>query len=257
MAIRNQFRIEFRRHFTVFCVLTSINLAVSLFFSLNYKGNMAFNALLINMVVAILLPIYIFVDYYQEFFVGKTILNHMLPIKTFDLFIVKSLVFLIGSMMVWAGSLVEVFFNPQGLYQTRIIESSSIFLGISYLVLSKLAGTVCGLAIMGFSIAASKQTHRRSYGNLVIAFIILLCVGILFSFIVSETAHWSIGTSALQSFKQYAGPLTISNVYEESVADINVTIRWMSVVRNIVVAIISVLLAKVCFNSRKYEIYGI
>jgi hypothetical protein len=256
MAIRNQFKVEFRKHFVVFCILMLINAACSLYFSFNSQENLAFSSLLISMIIGVLLPIYMFVDYYQEFFIGKMIINHTLPIKTSELFMVKSIVFIIGSMMVWSGSLFEVFLNPQGLYHMRMEESGSILLGVTYLLVSKLAGTICGLAIMGFSIATSKQLHIRSMGNVVISVVMLICIGFLIAFIISETTHWSIGTSSLQSFKQYAGPLTISNVYDDSVTDINLTIRWMSVVRNVLITLVAGIGASLLFNSRKYEIYG-
>ncbi|OWA35415.1 hypothetical protein B9G55_12280 [Saccharibacillus sp. O16] len=252
----NQIRMESRRHLPFFLTLAVIQLACGLFFSLNGNSDLAFASLLINMVIGILVPIYIFMDCYKEFYVGSTVLNHMVPMSTFSLFVCKSVVFLIGCLMVWAAGLLDVLVNPTGFYSLRMQASDSIEAGLFYLFASKFAGVLCGLSIIGLSLSASKQFHRRVPSMFTMTVVVLVVIGALAVPIASQTEHWSLGTSSLQAFKQYAGFLSITNVYEGTVANVNDTIQWSSVFSNLIAMIFSMLGCLLLFGSRRYEIYG-
>ena len=161
-----------------------------------------------------------------------------------------------GCLIVWAAGLLDLFANPNGFYQVRMQVSDSMETGLLYLFASKLAGTLCGLAIIGFAIAASKQLHRRIPAIFIMTFVMLLMVGALAASIAGETEHWSLGTSSLQAFKQYAGFLSITNSYNDTIANVNDTIRWNSVWFNSMAMILSLLGCFLLFRSKKYEIYG-
>lgn len=252
----NQIKIELRRHFPVFLTLIFIQLACGLFFSFSNNPDWAFTSLLINMVIGILMPIYIFIDCYKEFYVGSTVLNHMVPMSTFRLYLCKASVFLIGCLLVWAAGLLDLFMNPNGFYQLRIQASDHIGTALLYLFVSKLAGLLCGLAVIGLSLAASKQFHRRIPSVFTMTIVLLLIIGALAISIAGETAHWSLGTSSLQAFKQYAGFLSITNAYDETITNVNDTIRWNSVFLNMITMVLSISGCFLLFRSKRYEIYG-
>ncbi len=248
--------IELRRHLPVFVSLAAVNALCGLFFSLSSNPDFGFVSLLAGMAIGIVLPVYLFTDYYREFVLGERVLIHTLPLSTFRLYALKSLVFLLGSLLVWSCGLLDVFWNPVGLYRTRIADSSSPLLGLGYLLASKTAGTFCALSLVGLAIAVSKVLRRRVLIPAVIAALLLLTIGLLAAPIMGETAHWSIGSSSLQAFPQYAGPLTVSNAFDVTPADINDTIRWHSVVLNLGTTLVSASIARLLLNSRAYEIYG-
>ncbi|UMY56350.1 hypothetical protein MLD56_07935 [Paenibacillus peoriae] len=258
MLFSHIFKVEIKRHFMVFAILTILSGIFSLHFLINNHQQLAFSYLLINMVIGILIPIYIFMDFYNEFFIGKMTLNHMLPLKTSSLFFIKSIVFLIGIMVVWGATLIEIFLNPQGLYLTRIVQSTSPSEGILYLFCSKFFGMLSGLSLMGFAISLAKWVSKKvATGHLLIAFIFIAVIGFQFALIIKGSWHWSIGTSSLESFKQYANMLTISTFSNRpTFPDIKETIHWDSVVMNVIVTIISGSFAALLFNSKRYEIYG-
>ncbi|WP_342428489.1 hypothetical protein [Paenibacillus sp. FSL L8-0158] len=258
MLFSHIFKVEIKRHFMVFAIFTILSAICSLHFLVNSHQQLAFSYLLVNMVIGILIPIYIFMDFYNEFFIGKMTLNHMLPLKTSSLFFIKSIVFLIGIMVVWGATLIEVFLNPQGLYLTRIVQSTSPSEGVLYLFCSKFFGMLGGLSLMGFAISLAKWVSKKvATGHLLISFIFVAVIGFQFALIIKGSWHWSIGTSSLESFKQYANMLTISTFSNQSTfPDIKETIQWDSVVRNIIVTLIAGSMAALLFNSKRYEIYG-
>ncbi|MDQ0494385.1 hypothetical protein [Paenibacillus brasilensis] len=258
MLLSHIFKVEVKRHFTVFAVLTILSGISSLHFLLNHNQELAFTYLLINMVIGILLPIYIFMDYYNEFFIGKMTLNHMLPIKTSHLFLIKSIVFLIGIMMVWGATLIEIFFNPQGLYHARVMHSTNLLECILYLFASKFFGMLSGLALMGFAISLAKWMSKKvATGHVLMAGTIIAVIGIQFTLIRKGAWHYALGTSSLESFKQYANMLSVSIFSNQpTFPDISETINWNSVVMNLIVFIITGSLAALMLNSKKYEVYG-
>lgn len=248
--------IELRRHLPAFVSLAAVNVLCGLFFSVSGNPDFGFVSLLAGMAIGMMLPVYLFADYYREFVLGERVLVHTLPISTSRLYALKSLVFLLGSLLVWSGGLLDVFLNPVGLYRMRIADSSSPLLGIGYLLASKTAGTLCALSLVGLAISVSKVLRRRILIPVFIAALLLLTIGLLAAPIMAETTHWSIGSSSLQAFPQYAGPLTVSNVFDAAPADINDTIRWHSVLLNLGTTMVAGSIARLLLNSRAYEIYG-
>lgn len=111
---------------------------------------------------------------------------------------------------------------------------------------------------MGFAISLAKWVSKKvATGHLLIAFIFIAVIGFQFALIIKGSWHWSIGTSSLESFKQYANMLTISTFSNRpTFPDIKETIHWDSVVMNVIVTVISGSFAALLFNSKRYEIYG-
>ncbi|MGN7761011.1 hypothetical protein [Paenibacillus sp. 22594] len=252
----NQFKLECRKHGAVFAVFTGLSVLTNLYFLFSQDQDLAFVFLLVNMVIGILLPVYIYLDYYREFYTGTMPINHLLPLRTSALFGVKSAVFMLGLTLVWVPSLLDVFLNPAGLYQQRILHSDSPALGIAYLVLSKLCSIPAGLALMGLVLAAGKRLRKPAFSHFCIALVMALVVGIQFALVVRNSWHWSLGTSSAETFKQYANLLTVSPVSRTQPADINESINWTSVVMNLLVTVTAGTIGGCMFNSRKYEILG-
>ncbi|NQX48140.1 hypothetical protein HQN87_22705 [Paenibacillus tritici] len=256
MVYLHQFKLECRKHSAVFAIFTVLSGLANLYFLLDHGQDVAFVFLLVNMVIGILLPVYIYMDYYREFFTGTMPINHMLPLRTSALFGVKSAVFMLGLTAVWSTTLLDVFLNPEGLYQTRVIHSSSPLLGMTYFILSKLCSLPAGLALIGLALAAAKRFRKPALSHLCIAAFILITVGIQFALVVRGSTHWSIGSSSAASFKQYANLLTVSPVGREQPANINETINWLSVGMNLLVALLAGAIGSALLNGRKYELHG-
>ncbi|AIQ16975.1 hypothetical protein H70357_10110 [Paenibacillus sp. FSL H7-0357] len=256
MILVHQFKLECKRHFAMFASLTGLSCLINLYFLFSSGQDLAFLILTVNMVIGILIPVYIYVDYYREFFTGTMPVNHMLPVKTSSLFLVKSAVFMLGTTAVWSTTLLEVFLNPDGLYQARIADSASPALGILYLLLSKLCSIPAGLALIGLALAAGKRQRKPLLSHLCIAVLIVAVVAVQFALVIQDSSHWSLGTSANESFKQYANLLTVSPIYQEQAANINDTISWQSIGMNLLVACVAGSGAALLLNGRKYELYG-
>ncbi|MET3208584.1 UNVERIFIED_CONTAM: hypothetical protein ABIC26_001523 [Paenibacillus sp. PvR008] len=258
MALLYMFKVELKRHFTVFTILTVLSAILSLHFLISPNQKFAMPYLEINMVIGILLPIYIFMDYYNDFFIGKMTLNHMSPIKTSHLFFIKSIVFLMGIMIVWGATLIEIFLNPEGLYHSRIMVSGSPSEGIVYLFCSKFFGMLSGLALMGLAISSAKWVSKKTTtAHIIITFIIVAVVGFQFTLITKGAWHYAIGTTSLESFKQYANMLSVSTLSNKSpFPDIRETISWHSVIMNMIVTVVAGSLTALFLNSSKYEVHG-
>lgn len=250
----HQFKIECRRHLAFFGTLTALSCLINLYFLFSTSQDMAFLILMVNMVIGILIPVYIYMDYYREFFQGTMPLNHMLPIRTSTLFAVKSAVFMLGAAVVWFTTLVEVFLNPEGLYQTRMVDSSSPALGVLYLILSKLCSLPAGLALMGLALAAGKRLRKPLFSHFCIAFTIILVVALQFALVIKGSWHWSIGSSSNEAYKEYANLLSVSLVSQAKAANINDTIHWQTVGMNLLVLALAGSGAAALFNARKYEL---
>lgn len=256
MVYIHQFKLECRKHLAVFTTFTALSALANLYFLFDGGQDIAFVFLLVNMVIGILLPVYIYMDYYREFFTGSMPVNHLLPLRTSTLFAVKSAVFLLGLTAVWAASLPEVFLNPEGLYAMRIAHSANPALGVTYFLLSKLCSLPAGLALIGLALVAAKRFRKPALSHLCIAALIVLITGIQFALVIRGSEHFSIGSSASSGFKQYANLLTVTPAGREQPANINETISWLSVGVNLLVALLAGAIGRMLLNGRKYELYG-
>lgn len=254
MILVHQFKLECRKHLAVFGSLAGLSMLINLYFLFSTQQDLAFLALTANMVIGLLVPLYIYTDLYKEFFTGVMPVNHLLPVRTSSLFAVKSAVFILGSMAVWSTTLLEVFLNPAGLYQMRIEQSSSPALGILYLVLSKLLSLPAGLALIGLALAAGKRFRKPQLSHLCIVTVLAGVVAVQFAGAVKGSWHWSIGTSSVDSFKQYANLLSVTPVTRVRAADINDTINWLTVASNVLVMLLAGSAAALLLNGRSYEL---
>ncbi|WP_339223459.1 hypothetical protein [Paenibacillus sp. FSL H8-0332] len=256
MVYLHQFKLECRKHFAIFAIFTVLSGLANLYFLFNHGQDIAFVFLLVNMVIGILLPVYIYMDYYREFFTGTMPINHMLPLRTSALFGVKSAVFMLGLTAVWSTTLLDVFLNPEGLYHQRIAHSTSPALGVTYFILSKLCSLPAGLALIGLALAAAKRFRKPALSHLCIAALIVLITGIQFALVIRGSEHFSFGSSAADSFKQYANLLTVNPAGQEQPSNINETINWLSVGMNLLVALLAGAMGSALLNGRKYELHG-
>lgn len=260
MAALHLFKIEAKRQIHPILWVFLISLLLNLIFS-SRSGDAIYSDLnvLMNQCIGLYLPIYIFIDFYRDMYVGMNLLNHMVPVRTSLHFVIKALVLALGVIAIWATSLIQVFFSEQGLYAVRMQSSSHPVMGIWYITAAKFASTGCGLAIVGLAAALGR---RISCKRLAIAAMIGIVAGItlvLFWLNQHGAAHpgqWMLGTSSIESYKQYAGFLTINFPEPYMNSDIYDTVRWDSVGINAAVALAVSLVAGRMFNSSKYEVYG-
>jgi hypothetical protein len=215
--------------------------------------------LLINMGTGIFILIYLYRDMYNSFYEGKTSLNQMIPIHIFSFFCVKSLIFIIGSMLVWVTSLIEVFWSHGGLYQLRIVYSAHPFLGVMYMIISKFVSVICEVGLIGLGIALSSLILNRKMAlsvQWIIPVGVCLLLFAVMQLYVSDPNAWMIGTTSIQNYKQYAGFLAVNFESGSVNTDIFETVQWESIGLNGGVALLSYGLIFFIFNSGKYEVHG-
>ncbi|MNF02817.1 hypothetical protein D3C80_2020230 [compost metagenome] len=75
-----------------------------------------------------------------------------------------------------------------------------------------------------------------------------------FTLAVQDSWHWSIGTSSVDAFKQYANLLSVTPVFRVMEADINDTINWLTVGSNVLVMLLAGSAAALLLNGRGYEL---
>lgn len=255
--LKQQFKLEIRRHYLIFLIFTLVSMALHIYDLFQAKDGVFPLSFLSDVVIGILVPIYIFKSLYDEFYVGKTGVNHTVPTRTSSFFTIKALVFILGAILVWLPSLIDTFANSDGLYVMRIAESSNAVLGSTYVILSKLASVIGGVMLIGAAIAVAKLIRNSTVSHLLLAFILIGIVVIQFAIIVDGSGHWAIGTTSLDAYEQYANMLVVMPfIQDQPYVDINETLSWTSIMMNVVVALGGGVIASLLFNSNKYEIYG-
>lgn len=256
----NLFKVEIKKHYIFFATTIIINLLLSFFVLYNYDKyiSMSFQ---ISSITWILIPIYIFIDLYKEFYIGTNLLNNMVPTKTSNIFLLKLLVFSIAVILIWSCSLVYELFNVKGIYHNRILLSSKPVLGIIYFIIPRIVSAISGIIILGLSIALSKLINNKTLSIIImITILIIVHMGLYqimkLNIISQGQVFFSIGTTSQIGFKQYAGLLAILVSTTTNVPDIATTIYWNNVTANILVALIGFLILDFIFKSRKYEVLG-
>lgn len=256
----NLLKVEIRKHYIFFGACIIINLILSCLVLSNYNKyiNMSFQ---ISSIIWILVPIYIFINLYKEFYIGTNLLYNMVPIKTSNIFLLKVLVFSVAIILIWSCSLVYELFSSQGIYHNRILLSSKPVLGTIYFIMPRVISSISGIIILGLSIALSKLINNKVLSQ-IIMIITLIIVHMGFyqimklNIINQGQVFFSIGTTSQIGFKQYAGLLSLLVSTTTNVPDIATTIYWNNVTANILVAFIGFLITASIFNSRRYEILG-
>jgi hypothetical protein len=207
------------------------------------------------------IPIYIFVDLYNEFYKGKQVITHMIPAKTSTKFLVKSVTFSLGLMIMWSTCLIYELFSLNGIYYSKIIDSSNPKMGVIYFILARFIGCISGPIIIGMAITLSKLVKNKIISIAVIVISIMVITMGLYLIMKSNLAGqekigWAIGTTSQQSFKQYAGMVSILVTSDKSIVDIAQTIHWNNIIFNVLVALLGYGIVSLIFNSRKYEVLG-
>lgn len=257
--ILNLFKFEMKKHFLIFSIFTLIELILSIAVLINYDYRSA--AFLVSNITWIVIPVYIFIDLYNEFYRGKEVITHMIPIKTATKFLVKSLTFSLGLMIIWSTCLIYELFSLNGIYYSKIMDSSNPKVGIIYFILARFIGFIAGPIIIGMALALSKLVKNKILSiAIIITTITVTTVGLYLimksNLIDQGKVYWSIGTTSQDVFKQYAGMISILVASDKDITDIAQTIYWNNVIFNALVAVLGYGIVASIFNSRKYEILG-
>lgn len=252
-------KVEFKLHAKVFVSLALFQALFGLLFSLRGQDEIYSTLnLLISMTVGIYIPLYIYRDMYNSFFMGTSALNQMIPIRSSTIFMIKSLTLATYAIMVWVASLVEVFVNEGGMYRLRMIHSESPRLGILYMIAGKLSSVVCEVGLIGLGIIASTFIFHK---KIAVAFQWLLplcaCIALFvcMRWYVPHFNAWMIGTTSIQSYKQYAGFLAV-NFDVPATTDISSTVQWESPLINSLAAIVCFCIVLLVLSLTKYEVHG-
>lgn len=257
--ILNLFKFEIKKHFVIFGVFTLIQIILSTAILVNYDYmSMCF---MISSITWIIIPIYIFIDLYNEFYKGKEVITHMIPIKTSTKFFVKSVTFSLGLMIIWSTCLIYELFSLNGIYYSKIIDSSNPEAGVVYFILARFIGFISGPIIIGMALAFSKLVKNKILSaSIIVITITVITVGLYlimkFNLAGQENIGWSIGTTSHEAFKQYAGMVSLLVGSDKDVTDIAQTIHWNNIIFNILVAVLGCGIVSLIFNSRKYEVLG-
>ncbi|RXM59646.1 hypothetical protein [Clostridium tetani] len=256
----NLLKVEIRKHYIFLGICIIINLITSFFVLVDYDKyiHMCFQ---ISTIIWTLVPIYIFIDLYKEFYIGNNILNNMIPTKTSNIFLLKLLVFSISIILIWSCSLIYELFTPQGIYHNRILISNKPIVCTIYFIIPRIVSAISGIIILGLAIALSKLISNKVLSKIImIAILIIVHMGLYqimkLNIIDQGRVFFSIGTTSQLAFKQYAGLLSLLVSATENVPDIAATIYWNNVTANILIAFIGFLIMDFIFKSKKYEVLG-
>ncbi|MBI6875655.1 hypothetical protein [Clostridium aciditolerans] len=257
--ILNLFKLEMKKHFLIFGIFTLIELILSTAVLINYDYRGTTFA--VSSITWIIIPVYVFIDLYNEFYKGKEVITHMIPIKTSTKFLVKSLTFSLGLMIIWSTCLIYELFSLNGIYYLKIMDSSNPKAGVVYFILARLIGFIAGPIIIGMALALSKLVKNKILSAaIIISTITVTTIGLylIMKSNLSGQEHigWAIGTTSQERFKQYAGMVSILVSSDKGITDIAKTIYWNNVVFNILVTLLGWGIVSLIFNSRKYEVYG-
>lgn len=257
--ILNLFKFEIKKHFVIFGIFTLIQMILSTAVLVNYDYMSI--CFMISSITWIVIPIYIFIDLYNEFYKGKEVITHMIPIKTSTKFLVKSVTFSLGLMIIWSTCLIYELFSLNGIYYSKIIDSSNPKVGVIYFILARFIGFISGPIIIGIALALSKLVKSKILSTAIIVITITVTTVGLYLVMKSnlagqENIGWAIGTTSQQAFKQYAGMVSMLVTSDKDITDIAQTIYWNNVIFNILVAVLGYRIVSLIFNSRKYEVLG-
>ena len=257
--ILNLFKFEIKKHVVIFGIFTLIQMILSTAVLVNYDYMSI--CFMISSITWIVIPIYIFIDLYNEFYKGKEVITHMIPIKTSTKFLVKSVTFSLGLMIIWSTCLIYELFSLNGIYYSKIIDSSNPKVGVIYFILARFIGFISGPIIIGIALALSKLVKSKILSTAIIVITITVTTVGLYLVMKSnlagqENIGWAIGTTSQQAFKQYAGMVSMLVTSDKDITDIAQTIYWNNVIFNILVAVLGYRIVSLIFNSRKYEVLG-
>ncbi|MDR0919711.1 MAG: hypothetical protein LBM93_10800 [Oscillospiraceae bacterium] len=253
-----QISIELKRHLFFFFGLSFVNIAiflVSQIQNLSIVGNLISPFYL--MIAFTLAVIYIFVDLYNDLYLGKNILSLMIPIDEIKIILAKSIAYTVGVMLLWLTTLLETLFGENGLYQTAVMYSDSKFEGIIYLISSRLFSVFSGIAIFVIIIALVRF-FKNKFSSYIISFILFLMFTISFCCVVMavngcfDSVDWFIGINTdVHVYNQYFGFIPIMIV--SSGNDISETINWGNLIMNISIGIFLFFLSSLILRLKKYD----
>jgi hypothetical protein len=258
--LTKQFFVEFRRLSGFFTGLAIINLILTIISFLPYVETVAKYICPFYLMIAFTLAmIYIFIDLFNDFYLGKNTLLLMIPVSEIKLISTKSLVYFIGIFMLWLTNLVEVFFSKTGLYQTAIISSDRKVEGIFYLFLSRISGIFSGIAIFVLCIAIIRLTRSKFFAYILSFAIFMVCMISFCIFILeingcfSGKNDWSIGINTdVHVYNQYIGFIPIM-IFPSNNFDISKTINWNNTIINFLIGTFIYAISAIILKFKKYD----
>lgn len=264
--MKDLIKYEIRKDFAPFGVLIAFNIIMALFITL-YKGiNMSQIAQFVNGIAGIILALYTFKEFYEDFYEGKYELTHLIPVRFSKVVFAKIIVFFLGFLLFYVSGLFESFFSDYGKFHRIIAESSNPTAFIAFSVLGKVVSYISGLALLSFSLGFSKfLAGGKGWGVIVLALTISLVTAMLVvasaEALSAEEKNRSLSFEvSIQSpegarieYVHYAAFLPISASRGTSRQNLTVNISWISIINNAISTIILLPLGSVFFNSRRYE----
>lgn len=257
-------KVELRKHCKFFGFLIVINLLSSILVLKDYEfmNTYGFDIEYYSWILAFL---YVFINVYRELYIGKNLLSHMVPIETSRLLVIKSLVFGIFMSIIWLTTLIYEIHSPMGIYQMKIIHSSSILQSTLYFILPRIISLFTGVIIIGFSISLGKVINNKVVSKVIVfgSFILItmaLYFTIKYSLINQNGVGWAIGTTAQYGFKQYSGiiAMLVTSPKTQALAgvDIATSIYWNNIFINIIAGVVGLYASHLIFKSKRYELIG-
>lgn len=262
--IINQIKVEFKRNSLFFLSLSIINLILILlmcFGKLNFINNFLYP--IYGMMSWTIIVVYIFVDLFNDFYFGKNKLLLMLPANNSTLILSKYVALLLGILLFWLTSLIHVFFQTDGLYNTAILNSSAQVEGIIYMIVSKIISIIAGLSIIFCSISLSRIS-RNKVVSYCIAFIVFigvttgLVVLVLYNAgCITANVPWSIGINTnVAVYNQYAGLIPVMVIPKQIAPNISTSITWNNTGLNFIVLLILSLVTFIASDFIKHDYSG-
>jgi hypothetical protein len=264
--IKELIKYEIRKSLAPFGVLIAFNIIMALFLSINKDNYISPVIQFVNGIAGVLLALYTFKEFYDDFYEGKYELIHLIPVKLSTAVFVKIIVFFTGFLLLYASGLFESFFSDYGKYHKVIMKSPNPSTFIIFNILGKIVSYISGLALLAFSLGFSKfLTGGKWWGIIALSFTTSIVVALLIIMAANTTlnAEKSNGVSfevriqspegATVDYVQYAAFLPINSMSGTSRSSITVNISWISIINNLILTIVLLPLGTLLFNSKRYE----
>jgi hypothetical protein len=264
--MKDLIKYEIRKNFAPFGVLIAFNIIMALFITLNKDKNMSLIIQSVNGIAGIILALYTFKEFYEDFYEGKYELTHLIPVKLSKVVFAKIIVFFLGFLLFYVSGLFESFFSDYGNFHKIINESPSPAAFIMFNILGKIASYISGLALLAFSLGFSKLlTGGKGWGIIILALTISIITAMLV--VTSAKPFLETGKNHAVSFEvtiqssdgasvdyvQYAAFLPLKASSSTSRGSMTVNISWISIVNNLIATIVLLPLGAIFFNSKRYE----
>jgi len=257
MRIIKLIYVEHKKNMPIFLTLSIINLLffiASLFIDSEMFEVIAF---LFTLVAYSLMISIIFINLYNDLYLGKDMLLLMAPIKTSTILIIKNFIYISGLFLFWLPSLFRIIYGKFG------PSLDNLTLVLSYMNVTKLLGIIAGTLLITCIVVCSKKIKHR-IGS--IAFIGIVFLSIIITNIIGIISIYqntfnkielTIGMGSNFAFNQYATfiPIQILPI-DPSIQTVMDTAFFEQIPINLFIIVASFIISLIVVDYSKNDYLG-